>query len=927
MQEPSHPAASGVPGDTHPSPRQDPEEPEAEAARAYSAAIATLSTLLRAREPEPAAPAPDSAILTSLTAFQGEGPVGSAVRIGVKLYRKLLENIGGAGSTGRRKPTGEGRRKAVKITDLLQHAAELGSEEALYKLAHISLFPPTFHFPSAPALAYASFSQHAERTGNASSQAFLAFFHATGYRGVTPVDQAQAQLFYTFAAHGGDSGAQMALAYRFWAGVGAGEDCGRAVGWYEQAAHQAMERFYAGPPLGRRLPLTPTRLSDLEGGVYGPGASVASTGMNVLRPAIKAGEARAVGETWEDVLEYYSFNADRGETDFSYRLGKIFYSGSIYPAPGGIASGGEGVGRVPRDLAQARHYFLRIARTVWPRDPPPPHSPLTHALHAPRDEAYVAGKDGRAKGVGYAGAAAGYLGRMYLRGEGVRADPAVARMWFERGAETGDRESHNALGVIWRDGLVGGQVNEQKALAHLQAAAREELAEAQVNLGKWHYERGDLRKATAYFETAVRQGSPFEAYYYLALLQSAPGAPASSSALSTGSCAVAVSFYKLVAERGVWGDDLLLEADAAWAYGTDRSREMALLKWWLAAERGSEVAQNNLAFVLDQDKSILRLTRFSPTVPSNDTARLALTQWTRSAAQRNVDALVKVGDYHYHGLGVSGEAAASGAHFATAARYYQAAADTQLSALAMWNLGWMYENGVGVPQDYHLAKRHYDMALETNSEAYLPVLLSLIKLHARSFWHTLKGGKNGLDLWDFEDDHARTAAAARELDGGHAHGQDSAEAAPAGEPGLPASEHVEDDGPWYMGKAKEEYTRRRGQDAPPRDDEDHVEWARERRNAEQERDSDLGPEDYFEGALRGGHRGEYEGHDEFGETMLLVALCLAVSVLLYVRTRLVERVRRETEGNGANNNNNGDGQQQPAAAAFPPGPDPNWGML
>ena len=107
-----------------------------------------------------------------------------------------------------------------------------------------------------------------------------------------------------------------------------------------------------------------------------------------------------------------------------------------------------------------------------------------------------------------------------------------------------------------------------------------------------------------------------------------------------------------------------------------------------------------------------------------------------------------------------------------------------------------------------------------------------------------------------------------------------------------------------------------------------LQWARERRNAEQERDSDFGPDDYFEGALRGGHRGEYEGHDEFGETMLLVALCLAVSVLLYVRTRLVERVRRETEGNGANNNNNnGDGQQQPAAAAFPPGPDPNWGML
>jgi SEL1 protein len=66
-----------------------------------------------------------------------------------------------------------------------------------------------------------------------------------------------------------------------------------------------MSQFLSGPPGGRTLPLTPTRLSDLVGGVYGPGASVASTGLNGQRPAIKAARARAAGETWEDVLEYY----------------------------------------------------------------------------------------------------------------------------------------------------------------------------------------------------------------------------------------------------------------------------------------------------------------------------------------------------------------------------------------------------------------------------------------------------------------------------------------------------------------------------------------------------------------------------------------------------------------------------------------------
>jgi SEL1 protein len=163
------------------------------------------------------------------------------------------------------------------------------------------------------------------------------------------------------------------------------------------------------------------------------------------------------------------FNADRGETDFAYRLGKIFYQGSIYASAGGIASGSEGVGSVPRDFQRARYYFSRIARQVWPRDPT---NPLNYApTH--KDEGNTA--------------SAAYLGRMYLRGEGVKADAAMAKMWFERGAEHGDRECHNGLGIIWRDGLVQGKTDIKKSVAYFTAAAGQELAEAQVNMGKYHY--------------------------------------------------------------------------------------------------------------------------------------------------------------------------------------------------------------------------------------------------------------------------------------------------------------------------------------------------------------------------------------------------------------------------------------------------------
>lgn len=80
-----------------------------------------------------------------------------------------------------------------------------------------------------------------------------------------------------------------------------------------------MAKFLSGPPGGRTLPQTPTRLSDLAGGVYGPGSSVASTGINAHRPAIKAGIAQAAGETWNDVLEYYQvsfFHLTAFKTEF-----------------------------------------------------------------------------------------------------------------------------------------------------------------------------------------------------------------------------------------------------------------------------------------------------------------------------------------------------------------------------------------------------------------------------------------------------------------------------------------------------------------------------------------------------------------------------------------------------------------------------------
>ena len=84
-----------------------------------------------------------------------------------------------------------------------------------------------------------------------------------------------------------------------------------------------------------------------------------------------------------------------------------------------------------------------------------------------------------------------------------------------------------------------------------------------------------------------------------------------------------------------------------------------------------------------------------------------------------MDSLVKVGDYYYHGLGVPEEP--EPVRWEKAAGYYQSAADTHMSALAMWNLGWMYENGIGVPQVWpdcdraHLARSRRRVMCRTST--------------------------------------------------------------------------------------------------------------------------------------------------------------------------------------------------------------------
>ena len=104
-----------------------------------------------------------------------------------------------------------------------------------------------------------------------------------------------------------------------------------------------------------------------------------------------------------------------------FKLGRIYYQGF-----GPTASAG-------RDYEMAMKWFTRITRSVWASDPKPSQMKTMLATGG-----YNHNKDVRQKATDYqymvAALASGYIGKMYLRGEGVKQDFAKAYLWFSRGS-------------------------------------------------------------------------------------------------------------------------------------------------------------------------------------------------------------------------------------------------------------------------------------------------------------------------------------------------------------------------------------------------------------------------------------------------------------------------------------------------------------
>merc|ERR1719188_984590 len=267
----------------------------------------------------------------------------------------------------------------------------------------------------------------------------------------------------------------------------------------------------------------------------------------------------------------------------------------------------------------------------------------------------------------------------------------------------------SGLGLMYMQGRGVGK-DYKKAFDYFKKAAEQNWVDGQLHLGNMYYNglgvSVDYKMAVKYFNLASQSGHIL-AFFNLADMH----------ATGTGmlrSCPTAVELYKNVAERGKWGE-IMMEAHSNYRKG---KTEEAVVKYQLLAELGYEVAQSNVAFLFDRKEAGAGTGNL---YHISEMWKRALVYWTRSASQGYSAARVRLGDYYYYGWGTD-------ADFETAAFHYRIASEQQNNAQAMFNLGYMHELGHGMPKDIHLAKRFYDMAAETSTDAKVPVAIALAKL-------------------------------------------------------------------------------------------------------------------------------------------------------------------------------------------------------
>lgn len=151
---------------------------------------------------------------------------------------------------------------------------------------------------------------------------------------------------------------------------------------------------------------------------------------------------------------------------------------------------------------------------------------------------------------------------------------------------------------------------------------------------------------------------------------------------------------------------------------THGHEDQALSRYIYLAAQGFEVANFNAAFILENSKDPKNFER-------------VLFFYTRSAKFDNPEARKKVGDAYYK----IGDVVAAVAHYIEASRLESPDPE------ALFNLGYAYENGIGLKKDLWSALDMYASSLARGKSGKLAVSLAITKVRFKIFLQRLNNLK------------------------------------------------------------------------------------------------------------------------------------------------------------------------------------------
>ncbi|KAG0260867.1 ERAD-associated protein [Mortierella polycephala] len=766
----------------------------------------------------------------------------------------------------------------AKAIDLLRTAGyDFENDDALWTLANI-LFHGQYKSRRDFDQSFDLYATLADRSGNATAQQMIGFMYSTGLGSVVERDEAKAILYTSFAAWANNTAAELTMGYKYMLGIGTKKSCDDSVFYYKRAADKAHDTYLSGPPLGRTMPPIKVRLTDSNGGTYGAGASGSG-----------APSSNALASDIKDFIQYHQYIAEGDSLKAraaQYLLGVLFYTGNAKTTT------------IPRDYQKAGKYLRRVADAFF-------NAKMT------TEKAILEAREQRRDEADDAGVAAALLGKMYWRGEGYAADELQALNWFKKGALLGNPVALNGLGTMYAKGTAGLSVDFTRATQYFKMAADQNYPDAQVNMGLIYVQDPKhYSKALHYFEEASKSQN-FQAIYRLGeMYYYGLGVPKH--------CERAAGYFKYVAERGDWDEPLFHDAHQAYQAG---DIEYAAVGYLQAAERGFEIGQSNFAWIVDRAlDAIAESVLVSLGTPSK-LLEMALVYWTRSANQGDVDARVKMGDYYFTGIGAEVD-------FKKATACYQVAAEVELSAMAMWNLGWMHENGVGAAKDFHLAKQWYDMSLTTNPGALLPVSLSLAKLNARYIWNYLTGGDTGADSGSFWSINGKAPSSSSASSSSKSSKDGAENSAQGGDKQAPDGAADGQDGT-AAGSTGSSSGSRKNWDLDEIGENGIENWKSQQQagpgdaDGEYDENDPLNHHHHQRQQRQRAQQGDREDEDvvlleeeDLVEGMVIIGLCMVIGYLMYVRQfRFGQQGQQQNADQNDNNNNN-----QPPVQGLPGDP-------